>query len=150
MLDPIGGRIRTHRHGLDQGGPRDPARPAVLPCSRPWRTSTTTPPGWLRPTATLELSAVLDGYGATVRRMLVVARAHGGPPRGEGVLLTVRPADRWWPSFGLIHELMLQPLPDPAVDGQVLADMAHSGACSLHPVVPPRRTPTSPPEQLDT
>lgn len=76
-----------------------------------------------------QLSAVLDGYGATVdwpgcslwRELMEVH------PEAK-VLLTVRPADRWWPSYrDTIHELMLQPLPDPAVDGQVLADMAHFG-----------------------
>ena len=75
------------------------------------------------------LTDVLDAYGATVdwpgcslwRELMEVY------PDAK-VLLTVRPADRWWESYSdTIHQLMLQPIPDEAEVGPELAQLSIFG-----------------------
>ena len=88
-------------------------------------------PAWLAAAAgdTAALRGVLDGYGATVDwpGCSLWQELQALYPDAT-VLLTVRPADRWWESYAeTIHELMLMPLPDPAEVGQELVDLSVFG-----------------------
>ena len=125
------GRIRAHRDGLDQGGARDPARAGrATTCSRPWRTSTTSPPGWPRPTAIPRSSAACSPTTAarwTGRGARCGASTCRSGRTRRCCSRSVPPNAGGPPYRDTIHELTLPPLPDPAVDGQVLADMAHFG-----------------------
>jgi hypothetical protein len=88
-------------------------------------------PAWLAAAAgdAAALDGVLDGYGATVDwpgcslwRELTAAYPDAR------VLLTVRPADRWWSSYAeTIHQLMLMPIPDAAEVGPELVELAVFG-----------------------
>ena len=88
-------------------------------------------PAWLAAAGgdTAALRGVLDGYGATVDwpGCSLWQELQALYPDAK-VLLTVRPADRWWESYAeTIHELMLMPLPDPAEVGQELVDLSVFG-----------------------